>query len=39
MGGCQTTSDSIEAPKKLAFPLDNNKIKLERHKFVLPPQL
>lgn len=39
MGGCQTAADTIEPPKKISFPTQNNKVKLEKHKFTLPPEL
>ncbi len=36
MGGCQSASDGIEAPKKVDFPSENKFKKLERHKLELP---
>lgn len=36
MGGCQSASDGIEAPKKASFVSENRFKKLEKNKFELP---
>lgn len=39
MGGCQSSDDTIEVPKKLSLPEKKTFEKMEKHRFALPDEL